>query len=94
MDQTNVVLRYRDGRTERIPLANIDAERQFVVAKSETARTEVPFSLLKGIFFPHRDPDETSPPASGTRSVRPSRYRSTTFESIRKAPAPRDRGGE
>ena len=32
MEQSNVVLRYRDGRTERVPSVQIDAERQFVVA--------------------------------------------------------------
>ena len=28
MDQSHVVLRYRDGRTERVLLANIDAEQK------------------------------------------------------------------
>ena len=67
MDQSNVVLRYRDGRTERASEVDIDAERQFVVvAKGETSQNEVPFSLLKGVFFPRRGPDETHQPANGS----------------------------
>ena len=66
MDQTNVVLRYRDGRTERFPLVEIDAERESVVVKREESRDEVPFSLLKGIFFPHHTPAEPAEAASGS----------------------------
>ena len=69
MDQSNVVLRYRDGRTERVSLVEIDSEREFAVVKRDDgAAGEVPFSLLKGIFFPHRSPDDSMVPA--TRSVR------------------------
>ena len=66
MDQSSVVLRYRDGRTERFPLVEIDAERESVVVKREASTAEVPFSLLKGIFFPHRGPDEPGEAASGS----------------------------
>ena len=67
MDQSNVVLRYRDGRTERVSLVEIDSEREFAVVKREDdAQDEVPFALLKGIFFPHRDPDDSFVPATGS----------------------------
>lgn len=53
MDSTTVVLRYRDGRTERATLVEADAERQIVrVTRDDGAPDEVPFALLKAVFFP------------------------------------------
>ena len=66
MDQTHAVLRYRDGRTERVSLVEIDAEREFVKVESDPSHAEVPFSLLKGIFFPHHEPADPAETASGS----------------------------
>jgi len=50
----NVVLRYRDGRTERAALEPpIDATHEMLIVRRESGETgEVPFSLLKAVFFP------------------------------------------
>jgi hypothetical protein len=67
MERSNVVLRYRDGRTERVSLVDIDIEHEFAVVKREDdAQGDVPFSLLKAIFFHHRDPDDSVVPATGS----------------------------
>jgi len=53
----NVVLRYRDGRTERASLEPIDATHELVrVIRVDGTEDEVPFSLLKAVFFPIADP--------------------------------------
>jgi len=66
MDQSHVVLRYRDGRTERAASVDIDAEQQFVAATLDGARTEVPFSVLKAIFFPRAGGPEEIETATGS----------------------------
>ena len=66
MEQSNVVLRYRDGRTERVSLVEIDAERQFAAVKRDAERLDVPFSELKAIFFHHGGPEEQGEPATGS----------------------------
>jgi hypothetical protein len=49
----NVVLRYRDGRTERASLEPIDATQELLrVRRDDGSETEVPFSQLKAVFFP------------------------------------------
>ena len=54
-----VVLRYRDGRTERASLEPIDATHEIVrVRRDDGSETEVPFKLLKAVFFPRVTPDE------------------------------------
>jgi len=55
----NVVLRYRDGRTERAALEPpIDAMHEVLVVRRESGDTdEVPFSSLKAVFFPVANPD-------------------------------------
>ena len=55
----NVVLRYRDGRTERAALEPpIDAMHEVLVVRRESGDTdEVPFSSLKAVFFPVVNPD-------------------------------------
>jgi hypothetical protein len=60
MDSTiTVVLRYRDGRTERASLVETDVDRQIVRVHRDGAHTEeVPFSTLKALFFPRNSPDE------------------------------------
>jgi hypothetical protein len=65
MDE-KVVLRYRDGRTDRASLEPIDPTREVVVARHDDGSTiEVPFSQLKAVFFPRSAPDEALEPASG-----------------------------
>ena len=65
MDE-KVVLRYRDGRTERGVVEPIDAGREVVVVRRDEGGTdEVPFTDLKAVFFPRIVPDEELEPASG-----------------------------
>jgi|SRR5437763_11000494 len=53
-----VVLRYRDGRTERVALEPIDATREVMTVRRDDAQpSEVPFSELKAVFFPQTNPD-------------------------------------
>lgn len=50
---TKVVLRYRDGRTERVAMAPIDPAQQVVsVTREDGQSAEVPFAQLKAVFFP------------------------------------------
>ena len=63
---TTVVLRYRDGRTERAALIETDVDRQIVrVSRDDSAQDDVPFSTLKAIFFP-RAADEGLEDAAGS----------------------------
>jgi hypothetical protein len=65
MDE-KVVLRYRDGHTERATLDPIDPARELVVVRRDEGGTdEVPFSELKAVFFPRLTPDAVAEPASG-----------------------------
>jgi hypothetical protein len=53
MDSNIVVLRYRDGRTERATLIETDVDQQLVrVTRDDGGRDDVPFSTLKALFFP------------------------------------------
>jgi uncharacterized protein DUF6982 len=64
---SKAVLRYRDGRTERVELAPIDHSRQVFTVKREDGQTvEVPYAELKAIFFPHKD---GAPPEHATGST-------------------------
>ena len=48
-----VVLRYRDGRTERASLEPIDATQELIrIRRDDGSEAEVPFELLKAVFFP------------------------------------------
>lgn len=63
-----VVLRYRDGRTERVKLGPIDPSREVVdVIHDSGEETEVPFADLKAIFVPRELPENEQEPASGMR---------------------------
>jgi hypothetical protein len=66
MDQSYVVLRYRDGRTERVSLVAINAEQQFVAVKHDGAPAQVPFAELKAIFFPRVASDDDLGTADGS----------------------------
>lgn len=53
MDSEHAVLRFRDGRTERVHISAIDFEHHRVIAKSaEGASASVAFEELKAVFFP------------------------------------------
>jgi len=65
MDE-KVVLRYRDGRTERAALEPIDPAREVLIVRHDDGTTgEVPFSDLKAVFYPRTAPDDSLEPASG-----------------------------
>lgn len=62
-----VVLRYRDGRTERASLAPIDHAREsFSVTREDGQTAEVPYSTVKAVFFPRLNPDEPLETPSGS----------------------------
>lgn len=69
--ENRVVLRYRDGKTERVGLAPIDPDRQvFVVTRESGEAAEVPYSLLKAVFFPRVAPEtEPEAPAGSTITI-------------------------
>lgn len=62
-----MVLRFRDGRTERAALEPIDASREVVTVRHDEGEDEIPFTELKAVFFPRTVPDEALEPASGMR---------------------------
>jgi hypothetical protein len=63
-----VVLRYRDGKTQRGTLLNADSDREvFSIQEDGGKSIDVPFSVLKAVFFPQRDPDESIEPAVGSQ---------------------------
>ena len=66
MDQSTIVLRYRDGRTERVPLDDIHMDQQIASVHRDGASAGVPFSDLKAIFFPRTNPDEELDTATGS----------------------------
>lgn len=68
MTDERVVLRYRDGRTERVELDPIDPAREVLAARGDDGGTyEVPFADLKAVFFPRIATGEALEPASGMR---------------------------
>lgn len=65
MDE-KVVLRFRDGRTERATLEPIDPTREVLTVRHDDGSgSEVPFSDLKAVFYPRTAPDEELEPADG-----------------------------
>jgi hypothetical protein len=63
-----VVLRYRDGKTQRGTLVTADTEREVFSIQGDGGKTmDVPFSVLKAVFFPQRGPDESIEPAVGSQ---------------------------
>lgn len=66
MADSQVVLRYRDGRTERATLAAVDPDRQLIAVERDGERDEVPFSEMKAVFFPRTAPEESLEPATGS----------------------------
>ncbi|HEY6138479.1 MAG TPA: hypothetical protein VI670_12010 [Thermoanaerobaculia bacterium] len=66
MADSQVVLRYRDGRTERATLAAVDADRQLFTVDRNGASDDVPFGEMKAVFFPRTAPEEMLEPATGS----------------------------
>jgi hypothetical protein len=67
---TTVVLRYRDGRTERATLVETDVDQQIVrVKRDDGTNDNVPFSTLKALFFPRTGDGELEAPSGSTISV-------------------------
>ncbi len=63
-----VVLRFRDGKTQRGTLLVADADREmFSIQEDGGKSADVPFSVLKAVFFPQRGPDESIEPAVGSQ---------------------------
>lgn len=53
MNDQRVVLRYRDGRTERVAIEPIDPATERITARQDDGSvSEVPFADLKAVFFP------------------------------------------
>lgn len=70
MDSDKAVLRYRDGRTERVQLAPIDQTRQiFNVTREDGSTAEIPYTDLKGVFFPKKDGAEQEAADGSTIAV-------------------------
>jgi hypothetical protein len=68
MNDSQVVLRYRSGRTERAALSAIDLEAQlFRVTREDGADGEVPFSEIKAVFYPQTLPEEEQEASAGSR---------------------------
>lgn len=66
MNEEKVVLRYRDGRTERATLEPIDSSREVLVIHDDGGGTrEVPFADLKAVFFPQVREGDALEPAAG-----------------------------
>jgi hypothetical protein len=66
MTDEKVVLRYRDGRTERATLEPIDSSREVLtVHRDDGGAEEVPFADLKAVFFPQLRDGEPLEAATG-----------------------------
>lgn len=59
-DDGKVILRYRDGRTERAIVAVIDAVNEVLNVTHDhgSESQQVPFSALKAVFFPRTVPED------------------------------------
>ena len=64
---SQVVLRYRDGRTRRATLVNADLDREVLRIEEDGSSSEVPFGSLKAVFFPQTKPDAQQETAEGSQ---------------------------
>jgi len=64
---SQVVLRYRDGKTRRAKLVNADVDREVLNIDENGRADEVPFGSLKAVFFPQDNPDKQPDPAQGSQ---------------------------
>ena len=61
------VLRYRDGKTERVRIEEADTGQEMLRVARENGETgQVPFTALKAVFFPNRS-EQHEYPASGSQ---------------------------
>lgn len=64
------VLRYRDGKTERVKINETDTDREVLrVARDDGDIAEVPFTSLKAVFFPNRSDAHQYPEHASTIAV-------------------------
>jgi hypothetical protein len=64
------VLRYRDGKTERVKIDETDTDREMLRVSRETGEVaEVPFTSLKAVFFPNRSESHAYPESGSTLAV-------------------------
>ncbi len=69
-ENSEVVLRYRDGRTERVVLSPIDSDREVLSVRRDDGRAaEIPFSILKAVFYPRTNPDQAIEEAPGGSEI-------------------------
>ena len=65
---TEVVLRYRDGKTRRATLLATDTDREiFSIQGDDGKAIEVSFKELKAVFFPQHEADDSMEPAVGSQ---------------------------
>jgi len=67
MPGSQVVLRFRDGRTRRATLVNADLDREVVHVEENGAKVEVPFANLKAVFFPSSPEVQPAEAAEGSQ---------------------------
>ena len=64
------VLRYRDGKTERVRIDETDTGREVLrVSRDDGQAAEVPFTSLKAVFFPNRSETHQYPESGSTIAV-------------------------
>jgi hypothetical protein len=65
--ESDVVLRYRDGRTERATLVQTDVDREVCTVRHDGGEhNDVPFAHLKAVFYPRQSPDSPLEAADGS----------------------------
>jgi hypothetical protein len=59
-DDSHVILRFRDGRTERATIVEIDSATETVDATRDADGTpeKIAFTDLKAVFFPRTEPED------------------------------------
>jgi len=63
--ENKAVLRYRDGKTERVTMGPIDPGHQVLsVTREDGQAAEIPFAQLKAVFFPAVAPPLEEPSGS------------------------------
>lgn len=64
------VLRYRNGKTERVRIEEADTEQEILRVARESGQTDlVPFNQLKAVFFPNRSELHTYPESGSQLAV-------------------------
>lgn len=64
---SQVVLRYRDGRTERVTLIEVDQEQEvFRVTREGGTNADVPFGEIKAVFYPNMQQEAPLEEAAGS----------------------------